>query len=172
MGEEKAPFDYDTYAVDRTAWKLYTRDGSEVVALFKDDNDSAINYPLKGIVLDVSESFDVNTWTLLGQFTIEDEESRLDITHMVRVKPEVKVEPEVKVKPRFIDISPALVNVFLMPSGRLHVSTVQDNLSTAMTNKDLMKLTTPSFKFLGTISLEQQPQVIELLLAEGFKLKS
>lgn len=166
MSEERIPFDYDTYAADRTAWKLYTRDGYEVPALFKDNNDSSINYPLKGIVHGVEGAFDVNTWTLLGQFTIEDDESRLDITHMVRVKPEVKA------KPRFIDAPAALVNVFLMPTGRLHVSSPKDNLTSAMTHKESVKVTAPSFKFLGTISLEQQPQVIELLLAEGFKLKS
>jgi hypothetical protein len=166
MSEKKVPFDYDTYAADRSAWKLYTRDGYEVPSLFKDDNDSAINYPLKGIVHGVDGAFDVNTWTLLGQFTIEEEESGLDITHMVRVKPEVKVEP------RFIDAPAALVNVFLMPTGKLHVSTCKDDLPNAMAHIESVKVTAPSFKFLGTISLEQQPQVIELLLAEGFKLKS
>ncbi len=166
MSEEKVPFDYDTYAADRTAWKLYTRKEYEVPALFKDNNDSAINYPLKGIVHGVRGAFDVNTWTLLGKFTIEEKESGLDITHMVRVKPEVKA------KPRFIDAPPALVNVFLdTKTKQLHISGVKDNYESAIANQKYLE-SVKHWKFLGTISLEQQPQVIELLLAEGFKLKS
>lgn len=166
MAEEKVPFDYKAYAADRTGWKLYTKYEREIVALFKDESEGSLDqYPLKGILNEIDGAFGQHTWKLNGKFN-DAAESSLDIACMVKVKPEVKVTP------RFIDVSSVLVNVFLMPNGKLHISIAQDTLSDAIINRDCILALAPDFKFLGTISFEQHPQVVELLLAEGFKFKS
>lgn len=93
----RVPFDYDKYDADRSAWKLYSRDKDEIVALFKSDDPDDGKYVLKGVVrFSSSKRYHEMTWTLKGTYVESEEFSYKDIVWMEPVEVKKSITPAVK----------------------------------------------------------------------------
>lgn len=151
------PFDYELYRENPERWQLLSRDNRPVKILrYKKD----YTYPLRGAI----DKADRTSWTT-GGLKYLSICSNDDITTMQEVA-------DSKPEHRHIDIKPILINLQLdKRTGKFHTTAPFESLEDAMLSKNHVTAFR-DWKYLGTISLEQHPQVIELLLAEGFKLKS
>lgn len=159
---EKVPFDYDKYAADRSAWKVFTNGGSEIAFIMKspDENDT---YPFKGIILDKEGIPTGETWQINGVY-FTDADGEKNISHMVPVHKEKPVEPSV-----VSSLTPRLRNIFynrednVVGMGFLtHDTWVEAVFSANRTCRD-----SPHLEHLCVSTLEDHPQIREILIARG-----
>lgn len=163
MGEEeKIPFDYDKYAADRSAWKVYANNGEEIAFLMKspDGHDS---YPFKGVILNTDGVPTCETWQGHGWYHTEPDADK-NISHMVPIHKEKPVEPSV-----VSSLTPRLRNIFYnrednaVMMGVLHHNTWVDAVHSAKrTCRD-----SPHLEHLCVSALEDHPQIREILIAKG-----
>ena len=164
----KEPFNYKIYSSNPSLWKLQTILGLEVINLTC-TGDSRDTYPLVGQIIEKDSSIRKMSWTIKGAYHAALSGTSYDITIMERIE---EIE-ESKVKGKLIDCEPMLIAIFLDSDRKLKVSYgPTDSYLEVTSDVESIKRYNPDFEFLGIISLEQHPQVVELLLEKGFKFKS
>lgn len=163
MGEDRIPFDYDKYAADPSAWKVFTNDDTLVVFVIK-SSDEHEHYPYHGIVVDEDGMPSTETWTFDGWYTIDRSDHRLNLKNMEYVGKEKPVEAKV-----VSSLTPRLRNVYY----NRDINAVVMNFEThelwthATMSANSLMLSRPELEHLCVITLEDHPQIKEILVAKG-----
>ncbi len=168
MSEERIPFDYDKYAADPNAWKLYDGNDDQVVAVFR-SYDPGDNYDLKGIVqlghvpADRPQYME-RTWTTSGMYSRNDSESLLNIVSMEPVEVKKPVVPTVKLH------TPAKLRNLYYDAQRnrvtMSMSDYTDYESAQLVAAKEIK-SNPDKEHLCVFSMADHPQIREVLIARG-----
>ena len=161
---ERIPFDYDKYAADRTAWKVFTLDGHEAVYLIKSP-DTYEDYPIKGIVVDEEGYPTDEDWTEDGWYMTDAKENGMTLSTM---EPVYKVKPMETIKVTS-SLTPQLRNIYYSSL----TNTVVMGINTHETWVEAMEyanrtcLHQKNLEHLCISSLEEHPQIREILIAKG-----
>lgn len=160
---ERIPFDYDKYAADRSAWKVFTNDDTLVAFVIK-SSDKDESYPYHGIVVDEDGIPSTETWTLDGWYTIERDSDRLSLKDM---------EPIHKVKPVettvVSSLTPKLRNIFYDRESNAVVMGIKTHelWTHALMSANSTVFSKPKLEHLCVVTLEDHPQIREILIAKG-----
>ena len=163
MGEDRIPFDYDKYAADPSAWKVFTNDDNQVVYLIE-TTESDDDYPFKGVYKSPEGHAQEATWTKEGYYVTSDRESHKSISYMIAVHKEKPVEAKV-----VSSLTPRLRNVYY----NREINAVVMNFEThelwthATMSANSLMLSRPELEHLCVITLEDHPQIKEILVAKG-----
>lgn len=160
---ERIPFDYDKYAADRSAWKVFTNDDTLVAFLIK-SSDEHERYPYQGIVVDKDGILSSETWTIDGWHTMDGARDCLSLKDMEYIGKEKPVETKI-----VSSLTPRLRNIYyssLTNSVVMGIKTHETWIE-AMEYANRTCLHQKNLEHLCVSSLEEHPQIREILIAKG-----
>lgn len=159
---EKVPFDYDKYAADRSAWKLFTNEGDEIVYIIKSPDEHE-TYPFKGIIVDKDGMPHDETWQENGQY-FNDPNGEKNISHMEPVHKEKPAETKM-----VSSLSTRLRNIYYDKNRNcIRVGAKAFELWTdAMKSSVVSCMKHEGLEHLCIVNLEDHPQIREMLIAKG-----
>ena len=161
---ERIPFDYDKYAADPDSWSLFTAEGNQVVFVIE-TTESDVDYPLKGVYKSPEGHADKATWTKKGRFVMNNPDSDKNISHMIAVH---KVKPMETIKVTS-SLTPRLRNIYYssLTNSVVMGITTHETWVGAMESAKNTCLHQKNLEHLCISSLEEHPQIREILIAKG-----
>lgn len=167
MSKDRIPFNYDKYAADPTAWKLYDGYDNQIVALFKSDDDED-NYVLKGIFEYKTSShrklYAERTWTVAGTYSKDSPDSESNICYMEPVEVKKPVAPTLKLH------TPTKLRNLYYDRERNHLTMSMSTYSDYASAEKVAQTETtvrPDKEHLCVFSMTDHPQIREILIARG-----
>jgi len=160
---ERIPFDYDKYSADRNAWKVFTNNDTLVAFVIKSSDKDEI-YPYYGIVVDEDGAPSPETWNTKGWYTTESEKHRLSLKDMEYIGKEKPVETKVvsSLTPRLRNIYYSRLTNSVVMGTKTHETWIE-----AMEYANRTCLHQKNLEHLCISSLEEHPQIREILIAKG-----
>lgn len=168
MSKERIPFNYDTYAADPNAWKLYDGNDNQVVAVFR-SYDSEDHYNLKGVIqlghvpADKPQYME-RTWATNGMYSRDNPESSSNIVSMEPVEVKKPVVPAVKLH------TPTKLRNLYYDRERNHLTMSMSTYSDYASAEKVAQAETmvrPNKEHLCVFSMADHPQIREVLMARG-----